>query len=345
MYDVIVIGGGQAGLAAGYYLKQKKLSFIILEKGKQAGESWTQRYDSLVLFTPRFYSSLPGYALSGDPNGYASKDEIATYLSQYTEHFKMPIEFNTTVEKITKTETGFEIDAGERQYASKNIIIATGAFHKPHIPSIADELTNVTQLHSSEYRNSSQLKKGNVLVVGAGNSGAQIAVELANEREVHLSVGHNIKFLPLKLLNKSIFWWFRILGILKANTTTKLGKLLQSQPDPIFGFELRQMLKQGKVVLRPRLKQATNHLATFEDHSIMQADNIIWATGFYADYSWIKIKNVVDDNGKPNHNRGVSNVPGLFFIGLQWQFRRGSSLIGGVGEDAEYIINKLIEKS
>lgn len=199
MYDVVVIGGGQAGLASGYYLKQKEVSFIILDRGKKAGEAWTQRYDSLVLFTPRFYSSLPGYALSGDQNGYASKDEMANYLSQYAEHFNIPVAFNTSVEKIEKTPTGFNIVAGEKQYATKKVVIATGAFHKPYIPSIAEELTSVCQLHSSEYRNPSQLKKGTVLIVGAGNSGAQIAIEIANEREVYLSAGHKIKFFPLKL--------------------------------------------------------------------------------------------------------------------------------------------------
>lgn len=341
-YDVIVIGGGQAGLAAGYFLKKKGLSFVLLDKGNVVGEIWRKRYDSLVLFTPRFYSSLPGMSLAGDPNGYANKDEIADYLQSYAYHFELPIHFETEVTALKQFKNGFHLETTQGEYAAKNVIVATGPFQRPFIPNMADNLTKeIVQVHTAHYLNPSNLQDGPVLVVGAGNSGAQIAVELAKDREVYLSIGHKMKFMPLQLMNKSIFWWFAKIGILKADIHSKFGKLISSQPDPTFGFELKEVIQKGKVRLKPRTKEVRSDDIVFADQTSIKVKNVIWATGFYPDYKWIEIPQSLNSEGKPHHNRGISPIPGLYFVGMPWQFRRGSALIGGVGQDAEFIVNQI----
>ncbi|WP_289142568.1 NAD(P)/FAD-dependent oxidoreductase [uncultured Brevibacillus sp.] len=343
-YDIIVVGSGQAGLAAGYFLKKKGLSFVLLEKGKEVGQTWKNRYDSLVLFTPRFYSSLPGKTLEGDPNGYAAKDEIADYLHSYANQIELPIHFQTEVTALKQSSTGFLLETNQGDYAAKNVIIATGPFQQPLIPQMADALPkDIVQIHTAHYLNPSSLQDGPVVVIGAGNSGAQIAVELAKEREVYLSIGHKMKFMPLQLMNKSIFWWFGKIGFLKANIHSKIGKWLSRQHDPIFGFELKEAIQKGAVKLKPRTKRIQSDEIVFADHSTVKVRNIVWATGFYPEYSWIKIPQSLNEKGKPIHHRGISPVSGLYFVGLPWQYRRGSALIGGVGQDAEFIVQQIIE--
>jgi putative flavoprotein involved in K+ transport len=345
-YDAIVIGAGQAGLAAGYYLKNKGLSFVLLDRGNEVGEVWKNRYDSLFLFTPRFYSSLPGLPIEGEPNGYATKNEVASYLKIYAKHFELPIHFNTEVLSLTKLASGFLIKTIQGEYQAKNVIVATGPFQKPFIPQIADSAADdIVQIHTTHYQNSAQLQAGSVLVVGAGNSGAQIAVELAKDREVYLSVGHKIKFLPVQVMNKSIFYWFGKFRIYQASVHSKFGGWLSKQPDPIFGLELKEMLHKGVVQLKPRTTQIKTDVIEFSDRTMLKVKNIVWATGYHSDYSWLQIPNVLNEKGKPIHQRGISPVSGLYYVGLPWQYSRGSALIAGVGRDVDYVTNNLLARS
>ncbi|EIJ80300.1 FAD-dependent pyridine nucleotide-disulfide oxidoreductase [Bacillus methanolicus PB1] len=338
--DVLVIGAGQAGLAMGYYLKQKNILFAIVGKENRIGDVWRNRYDSLVLFTPRWFSSLPGMALMGDQNGNATRDEIADYLEDYAQKFELPVHLNKEVISVHKENGTFKVTTNNGNYVAEKVVVATGPFQKPYIPPFADSLSdNVYQVHTSRYLNSSQLLEGSVLVVGAGNSGAQIAVELSKDREVFLSVGHKMKFFPLEIMGKSIFWWFKKLGLLNSNINSKLGQIISKQSDPIFGKELKYLIQEDKIKVKPRTESISEDIIYFQDNSQIQVQNLIWATGFYSDYSWIQIPNVLDHKGKPVHNRGVTSVKGLYFLGLPWQYRRGSALIGGVGTDAEYLIN------
>lgn len=341
--DVLVIGAGQAGLAVSYYLRKHKQNFVVIDQASGIGDVWRNRYDSLVLFTPRWYSSLPGLTLKGDPAGYATKDEIADYLQNYVKTFDIPVHLYTKVSLLEKTTTGYKAVTNQGTYKANKVIIATGPFQKPFLPpQIAESLSNdVYQVHSSRYHNSKQLKEGNVLVVGAGNSGAQIAVELSNNRDVTISVSHKMNFLPMEFMGKSIFWWFQKVGILKTTIDAYMGRMLSRRSDPIFGKELKTLINQGEVQMKPRAIKAMNNRILFEDHSQIKVNNIIWATGFYTDYSWIGIPEVLSDNGKPIHKRGVSPVTDLFFLGLPWQNRRGSALIGGVGDDAKYLFEYL----
>jgi putative flavoprotein involved in K+ transport len=342
IYDVVVIGGGQAGLSMGYYLKQTRLSFLILDKGCAVGESWKNRYDSLTLFTPRSYSSLPGLQLNGEEKQYPTKEEITDYLKLYVNTFLLPIQLNTSVLNLDKIDH-FILNTTQGEYLSRNIIVATGPFQIPFIPEFSQLLSeNILQLHSSEYKNPNQLNRGTTLVVGGGNSGAQIASEISMDSKVYLSVGQQLKFLPQDIANKSIFWWFDKLGVLKANVHSKVGQIIKNKLDPIFGFELKSQLNEGRVVLKPRATSANKNDIFFDDNTSLKVSNVIWSTGFKSDYSWIKIPNVLDEKGIPIHQRGITSINGFFFLGLPWQYRRGSALLQGVGTDANYIVEKLL---
>lgn len=348
--DVLVIGAGQAGLAMAYYLKKAEKRFLVIGKEKRVGEVWRTRYDSLRLFTPRWYSSLPGMALpGGEPQGDAGKDELADYLEQYARHYELPVQLETEVHRLIPIPGGFRAETNLGEYEAARVVVASGPFQRAYVPVMSEQLdASVYQVHTSEYCNPGQLQEeGAVLVVGAGNSGAQIAVELAEAgRQVYLAAGHPIKYMPLQVLGKSIFWWFKKLGILSAPKSGRIGRLLSGMPDPIFGYELRAQVKRGRVALKPRTADVSGKEAVFADGSRLAVSNLIWATGFRSDYRWLAPElssKVLDERGKPVHRRGVTAVSGLYFLGLPWQHTRGSALIGGVSDDAAYLANYVEE--
>lgn len=341
-YETIVIGAGQAGLTMGYYLKQNKKRFLILDKGQALGEVWKNRYDSLKLFTPRMYSALPGLPLDGKQQGFPSKNEIANYIKRYSETFSLPVELNTEVLSVTKDEEDFCVETTKGIFYTTNVVVATGPFQKKWIPAFSSSLSeNILQLHSSEYRNSSQLQQGNVLVVGGGNSGAQIAVELSEEKETYLAISKKPRYFPLTVGGMSVFWWLDKLGILKVTNTSFIGHLLQKKGDPIFGNDLKNAVKEWAITLKGRAISGAYNQVTFEDSTSLEVKNIIWATGFQQEYEWLKVESVMDQQKKLIHNRGISPIEGLYFLGLPWQSRRGSSLLQGVGYDAKYIIDHM----
>lgn len=338
VHDVIVIGGGQAGIAMGYLLKQKGISFVILDANERVGDSWRNRYDSLVLFTTRSYSSLPGLPMDGSPQGFPTKDEMANYLDRYVTHFNLPVNLNVHVNEVRKSNGDFEIITNQGLLKTKQVIIATGAFHKPFIPSVIEGNAQSFQMHSSSYLTPKQLPKDSVLIVGGGNSGAQIAVELAQTNRVTMAVSHPFKFLPLHFLNKSIFSWLEIVGFLFAGTDTRRGKWFRKQSDPIFGYSLKKLIDTNEILIKPRVTNVKGNEVTFEDNSKLNFDAIIWATGFTSSFDWIKIDGVISQKGDIIHQRGISPVEGLYFLGLPWQHQRGSALICGVGRDASYLM-------
>ncbi|MFD1130576.1 flavin-containing monooxygenase [Paenibacillus provencensis] len=343
MYDVIIIGGGQAGLVSAYYLKQNAINFLILDSQKEIGDSWRSRYDSLHLFTPRMYSSLPGMDLVGDSQGLPHKDELANYLRDYAQCLEFPIQENTRVLSLKKEEGTFKLITTQGEFISKNVIVATGPFQKPHIPLFNQALSDsVIQLHSSIYKNEKQLKKGVVLVVGAGNSGAQIACELASNYEVHLSASGNINYKPLHILGRSIFWYFNKLGFLTAHRKSTLGKWLYKQPEQIYGKELELLIKQDKIKLHLRTNNIHEDQVYFENEETpIHIDNVIWATGFKRDDQWIDINEAFQE-GKIEHSEGISVVEGLYFVGLPWQTCRGSALVGWGKYDAQRIVDHIV---
>ncbi|GGE73381.1 flavin-containing monooxygenase [Priestia taiwanensis] len=342
MYDIVVIGVGQAGLSIAYYLKQSGYHFIIVGAEERIGDAWRKRYESLVLFTPKVYSALPGMAMEGDVEALPTKDEVANYLEKYAMHFSFPVQLETTVQKVVKVNDIFEVVTNKGVLCANNVVIATGAFQKPFIPAISSNLyEEVYQLHSATYQSPDQVNKGSVLVVGGGNSGAQIAVELADTHDVTIATSHPSTFLPTKLLGRSIFVWLDRIGLLYAGIDTRRGRWFRKRKDPIFGFELKKLLKEGKVKGKPKVIQAEGKEVIFDDGSRMFAETIIWSTGFIPHYEWIQVEGALDESGFPFHIRGISPVEGLYYIGLPWQYQRGSALICGVGKDAKYIVDAI----
>lgn len=334
--DVLVIGAGQAGLAMAYYLKQTERSFVLVDAAKRIGDVWRNRYDSLVLFSPRRYSSLPGMALPGDPEGFPSKNEFADYLETYANYFSFPVHLNTKVEKLEQLKNKYRAVTSQGEFKANNVVIATGPFQKLFIPGLQGTISKkICQIHSSEYSRPSQLPEGPVLVVGAGNSGLQIAGELSQSRKVYLSAGHEIIFVPNRILNRSLFWWFYKLRIAKISVDSKLAKYLQYEP--IIGTELKPLLKSGKVEVKPRSRSFHGQEVIFEDDTKVTVKNVIWATGFQYDFDWIRIPGILDSRQKPIHKRGISPADGIYFLGLHWLYRRDSAQISGIGNDAKYL--------
>jgi len=338
-YDVVIVGAGQAGIAMGSYLKQEGLSFILLDSNVRIGDSWRQRYDSLELFTSRKYSSLPKLQMNGSADGFPTKDEMADYLEHYATHFGLPVKLNTSVIKIKKNSETFKVETNQGIIEANQVVIASGAFQKPFVPTvIKDKGEKLFQIHSSAYFSPKQILKGSVLVVGGGNSGAQIAVELAQERNVTLAVSHAFKFLPLRFLGKSIFYWLELFGLLYAGVNTKRGNWFRKQSDPIFGYKLKKLITERKVNVKPKVIRVDGNEVLFEDNSVHSFENIVWSTGFIPSYEWIRIDGVTSSNGKPVQERGISPIQGLYFIGLPWQYQRGSALICGVDRDAKHLL-------
>ena len=337
-YDVVIVGAGQAGIAMGFYIKRKGLSFIIVDSNKQIGDSWRNRYDSLVLFTPRKYSSLPGLQMKGPSEELPTKDEMAEYLEQYVAQFDLPVSLNTHVTSIKKKQEAFLIETNQGTMRTNQVVIASGAFQKPFIPPVTlSEVGDLFQIHSSAYRSPKQISEGSVVVVGGGNSGAQIAVELAHERNVTLAISSPFTFLPIRILGKSIFYWLDFLGLLYAGVNTKRGKWFSKQSDPIFGSELKALIAEGRIQVKPRVLKVDGNGVLFKDKSLQSFENIVWSTGFVPSYEWLELDGAVSSNGQPVQERGVSPIKGLYFLGLPWQHQRGSALICGVGRDASYL--------
>jgi putative flavoprotein involved in K+ transport len=340
LLDVAVIGGSQAGLAMAWHLARQHLRFVVLEAGPEIGHTWRSRWDSLTLFTPAQHDALPGMPFPGRPDTYPTKDPVADYLQAYAAAFNLSVRLNARVIHLSKTAEGFEIGTQAEVFRARQVVAAAGPFQTPFIPPAAQRLDgSVTQLHSAGYRNPQALPAGPVLVVGGGNSGFQIAEELAAAgRRVDLSIATKQPVLPQRLAGKDLFWWLTHLGLMRVTTESRLGRRMSSR-DFIIGSSRRRLQKKG-VRFRPRLTGAGGRTAQFADGGTLDAGVVIWATGYRPDYSWIDIPGVVQD-GQVTHRRGVTEVPGLYFLGLTWQHTRGSALLGFVNDDAAYLAGRI----
>ncbi len=340
--EVIVVGGGQAALAAGYYLTEAKIPFVILHADSRVGDSWRQRWDSLTLFTTARYSSLPGLSFAGDPEHYPGKDAVGDYLEQYARTLELPIRYDSRVNSLEPTDGGYRLQTQSGTYEAAKVIVAAGAYQRPHIPPISGQLSHeVAQLHSAEYRNPDQIPGQNVLVVGAANSGAQIAEDLAHTHHVQLSQGGGIPHLPLRILGKSVHWYGDHLGLIAASLDSLRGRTQRG--DTLIGTSLRELKRHHGVQLVDRTIDARERTITLKDGRELEVETVIWATGYRPDYAWIHAP-VLDAGGKPIHRRGVTNSPGLCFLGMKNQYSRGSSLIHWVRHDAKFIVEQLVPR-
>jgi putative flavoprotein involved in K+ transport len=337
--EVVVIGGGQAGLAIGYLLAQQGRRFTILEAAREAAAAWRTRWDSLKLFTPVRYDSLPGLTFPGDPDSYPGRDDVVAYLTDYAQRFELPVEFNSRVRCVRPRDGGFLVELADRTYEASQVVVATGPFQVPFTPAMAVDLsTEVAQLHSSNYRSPSDLPPGAALVVGGGNTGFQIAVELAQSREVHLAVGSRQTPLPQRILGRDLFRYLEATGLMKKTVTSRIGQRMKDK-ETLIGSSPRQAQRQG-ITMLPRATAAHGSTVTFADGSEVTAAAVVWATGFRLDHSFVEVP-VFDARGQVKHQRGVTEVPGLYLLGLPWQHTRGSALLGWVQDDAEFIAHRI----
>jgi putative flavoprotein involved in K+ transport len=340
--EVAVVGAGQAGLAIGYYLARRGRRFVILDRGAEIAPAWRERWDSLTLFTSRRFSALPGLPFPGDPDGYPRRDDVVAYLERYAETFDLPIELDSEVEQLGRGEDGrFRLElSGDRTLAADQVVVATGPFQGPYVPELAERLADdVFRTHAVGYRRPEDMPPGTVLVVGGGNTGFQIAKELSATHRVVLSIGSSQKPLPQRLLGRDVFWWLTKARILDRNVESRLGRKLRGR-DTLIGSSPRELTKRFGVELKPRVVDAEARTVRFADGSGLDVDAVVWATGYRPDYSWIALP-VFDSNGRPRHRRGVTDVPGLYFLGLTWQYTRGSALIGWVKDDAAFIAERI----
>jgi putative flavoprotein involved in K+ transport len=349
--QTIIIGAGQAGLSTGYHLAKRGLPFLILEGNARVGDSWRKRWDSLKLFTPAQFDGLDGLPYPAEHSTMITKDEMADYLESYARHFKLPVETGVRVRRLTRLGDGYLVDAGDRQYEAEQVVIAMASYQEPRVPAFASSLSpDIVQLHSSEYRNLAQLKPGPVLLVGAGNSGAEIAKEVVATHPTILS-GRDVGQVPfkvdglaarlgvLRILFRVVFHRILTLG-------TPIGRKVHAKTaslgTPLIRVKTRDLDALG-VKRLPRMTGVENGQPRLEDGHLLKVTNVIWCTGFHPGFSWVELPIFEDD--EPRQFRGViPDQPGLYFVGLHFMYAMSSTMIHGVGRDAAFVATTIAQR-
>jgi len=354
--ETVVVGGGQAGLAVGYHLAQRGLPFVILDANERIGESWRQRWDSLHLFTPARYNALPGLSFPGRGHSFSSKDEVADYLEAYAARFELPVQTGVRVDRLSRNGNGFLVETSDRLFETENVVVAMATFQRPWEPPFADQLDpGIVQLHSGEYRNTSQLQAGGVLVVGAGNSGAEIAIEVVKEHPTWLA-GKESGHVPFRLdggAARFVFLplMFRFIGHRVLTVRTPIGRRMRSKlashGAPLVRVKPGDLATAG-IERVPRVVAVRNGLPLLEGERVLEVNNVIWSTGFRPDFSWIDLP-VFGNEQEPNepiHHRGiVAGQPGLYFVGLFFLYAMSSGFLPGVGRDAEHVVKDIASRT
>ncbi|MFT5926274.1 MAG: putative flavoprotein involved in K+ transport [Rubritalea sp.] len=343
MLDYVVIGGAQAGLSMAYHLKMMDKKFIVIDGGKEIGGSWLNRWDSLKLFTPTQYNHLPGLKFNAPKGHYPTKFEVANYFKSYVEKLDIPVKLDTLVTSVSKKDTGFQVTHKEGVIEAENVIVATGPFHTPYTPPCHTKISEETlQMHSNFYKGTHQLEDGDALVVGGGDSGYQILNEISKDgsRTVYFSGDTTVKSMPQHFLGKTIWWWFTLTGFLSFSKHSWLGKKINSFKQPVIGTDVKEILSRNNVISVGRTNDALNKEIIFEKQKTSTIKNVVWATGYRPNFKWIEGLEL-DADSYPKNYRGVSNIQGLYFIGLPWMHTRGSATLGGVSKDASYLMDRM----
>jgi len=348
-FHTIVIGGGQAGLSVGYHLARLGRRFVILDASHRVGDSWRQRWDSLRLFTPARFDGLVGMTFPAPSFSFPTKGDMADYLESYAHRFQLPVRNGVRVDRLTRVGRRYLIEAGSNRFEADHVVVAMSSYQVPRVPEFARELRpDIVQMHSSEYRNLRQLKPGGVLLAGAGNSGAEIAIEVAREHPTWLAgrdTGHvpfRIDGLPARLgLTRLIF---RVVFHRLLTVGTPLGRRLRrtvfTKGAPLIRLKPKQLAAAG-VQRVARVARVLNGLPALEDGRVLDVANVVWCTGFGNGLSWINLP-IFEASGEPRHQSGIAiGEPGLYFVGLHFLHAFSSTMIHGVARDAERITSAI----
>ncbi len=342
--QTVIIGGGQAGLATGYHLAKRGIPFVILDASDRIGDSWRNRWDSLRLFTSARYDGLPGMPFPAPVHEFPTKNEMADYLEVYAARFRLPVRSGVRVDRLSKKGDNYIVEAGDLTIETENVVVAMGNYQKPRVPDFASELdSSIVQMHSSEYRNPSQLQEGGVLLVGAGNSGSEIAMELASRHSIWMS-GKDTGHIPFRIegfagrhLLVRLVLGFLFHRLLTVNTPIgrKVRPKFLAGAMPLIRVKPKDIAAVG-VQRVPRTAGVRNGLPVLDDDQVLDVKNVVWCTGYHPNFSWIDLP--VFGDHEPMHNRGiVASQPGLFFVGLEFLYAVSSTMIQGVGRDGEHI--------
>jgi putative flavoprotein involved in K+ transport len=352
--DVLVIGAGQAGLSVGYHLlRQGVRNFLLLDANARVGDPWRQRWDSLRLFTPAKYDALDGMPFPAPPFSYPTKDEMADYLEGYARHFRLPVRNGVRVDGLSRSGDRYVVAAGHQRFVAREVVVAMATFQKPKVPAFATDLdASIVQLHSSAYRSPAQLRPGKVLLVGAGNSGAEIAIDLRKAGHPVVMSGRDVGNIPPWFhhpVSRLLFMPLLFRGIFHRLLTesTPLGRKAKrghlGEATPLIRTLPRHLATAG-VERVGRVAGVQGGWPVLEDGTALDATNVIWCTGYHPGFSWVNLP-VFDERGEPRQYRGVvCEEPGLYFVGLDFLYAMSSTMIHGVGRDARYVAEQIAER-
>lgn len=348
----IVIGGGQAGLSVGYHLAKRGVPFLILDANERVGDAWRNRWDSLRLFSPARYAGLPGLPFPARGDSFPTKQQMADYLVDYARRFHLPIRNGVKIDRLWKEGDRFVMTAGKRRFESENVVVAMANYQAPRVPEFARALDpGIVQLHSHEYRNPSQLQDGGVLIVGVGNSGADIGIEVARSHPTWISgteSGHipwRIEtFISRFLLVRFVRFFGHHILTIKTPLGRKLRPKLMARSTPLVRVKPEDLVKAGMSRVA-RVVGVKNGLPLLADDQTLNVKNIIWCTGYQHGFPWIDLP-IFGEHGEPLHARGiVGKIPGIYFVGLHFLYSMTSATLIGVGRDAEYVTNAIASRT
>jgi len=345
-YDVIVIGAGQAGLSVGHHLKRTGLRFVILDAHPRIGDAWRQRWDSLCLFSPARFDGLDGMPFPGDPYRFPTKDEMGDYLESYAARFELPVRTGMRVDRLSRAGDGYVVAAGGRRFEAPHVVVAMSSYQKPRVPAFASQLDPaIVQIHSSDYRRPSQLPPGDVLIVGAGNSGAEIAIDLINAGHRVSVAGRNVGQVPFpvrrRFVRRTILpVLFRVIFHRVLTMDTPMGRKARpnfvTRGTPLIRTRSGDLAAAG-VVRVARIDGVRDGRPALADGTTLDVTGIVWCTGYSFGASWIEPR-VFDDHGEPIQSRGVArDEPGLYFVGNEFLYSPSSAMVHGVGRDAQRV--------
>jgi putative flavoprotein involved in K+ transport len=352
--ETVVIGGGQAGLAVGHHLARRGRPFLILDAHQRVGDAWRNRWDSLQLFTPARYNGLAGMRFSAPPYSFPTKDQVADYLEAYATQFRLPVRTGVRVDRLWRHDGRFVVSAGDRSWEADDVVVAMSSFQVPRVPPYATDLSpDIVQLHSAGYRNPSQLQDGGVLVVGAGNSGAEIALEVADGHPTWLAgkeSGHvpfRIEGAPARFIFQPLL--FRVVGHHVLTVDTPIGRRMRprllAHAAPLVRVKPKD-LAAAEIGRVPRVVGVRHGHPLLADQRVLEVANVIWCTGFGPDFSWIDLPIFDENDHEPIHRRGVvANQPGLYFVGLHFLYAMSSGFLPGVDRDAKHIVHSILARA